>query len=102
LRREFSPIESLTVEHRLNKFEVLIKVRHDLPMYTLRGYKLRGLFFGQGNIPVERQEVDLPDAPPGSEMKLELAFMQSEAPSHVQMDVLRPTSFSAYFMDWKP
>jgi beta-galactosidase len=102
LRRESSPIESLTVEHRLNTFEVLIKVRHDLPMYTLRGYKLRGLFFGQGNIPVERQEVDVPDAPPGSEIKLELAFTQSEAPSHVQIDVLRPTSFSAYFMDWKP
>jgi beta-galactosidase len=102
LRSESSPIESLTVEHRLNKFEVQIKVRHDLPMYTLRGYKLRGLFFGQGNIPVERQEVDVPDAPPGSEIKLELVFTQSEAPSYVQLDVLRPTSFSAYFLDWKP
>lgn len=102
LRRESSPIESLTVEHRLNKFEVLIKVRRDLPMYTLRGYKLRGLFFGEGNIPVERREMDLPDAAPGSEMRLELAFTQSEAPSHVQLDVLRPTSFSAYSSDWKP
>ena len=102
LRRESSPIESLTVEHRLNKFEVLIKVRRDLPMYTLRGYKLRGLFFSQGNIPVERQEVEVPDAAPGTETKLELAFTQAEAPSHVQLDVRRPTSFSAYFLDWKP
>jgi beta-glucuronidase len=102
LRSESSPVESLTVEHQLNKFEVLIRVRRDFPMYTLRGYKLRGLFFGQGNIPVERQEVALPDAAPGSEMRLELVFTQSEAPSHVQLDVLRPTSFSAYFLDWKP
>jgi beta-galactosidase len=106
LRRESSPIESLTVERQQNGFQVLIKVlikvRRDLPGYTLRGYKLRGLFFGQGNIPVERQEVDLPDAAPGSEMKSELIFAQSEAPVHLQIEVLRPTSFSACFLDWKP
>jgi beta-glucuronidase len=102
LRRESSPIESLNVEPELNKFQVRIRVRNALPMYTLRGYKLRGLFFGQGNIAVERQEVDLPDAAPGSETKLELVFTQSETPTHVQFDVLRPTSFSAYCLDWKP
>jgi beta-galactosidase len=102
LRRESSPIETLEVERRLNKFHVLIKVRKDLPAYTLKGYKLRALFFGQGNIPVERQEVDLPDAAPGSETNLEFAFAQSEAPLHVQIDVLRATSFSAYSLDWKP
>src|SRR5216684_911990 len=36
LRSESSPVESLTVEHQLNKFEVLIRVRRDFPMYTLR------------------------------------------------------------------
>jgi beta-galactosidase len=102
LCRESSPIASLTVEHQLNRFQVLIKMRHDLPMYTVTGYKLRGLFFGEGSIPVERQEVDVPDAAPGSAIKLELAFTQSAAPFHLQIDVLRPTSFSAYFMDWKP
>lgn len=102
LRRESSPIELLTVEHDRNKFQVLITTGRDLPMYTLRGYKLRALFFGEGNIAVERQEVELPEAAPGSETKLELAFTQSEAPMHVQMDVIRPTSFSAYTLDWKP
>jgi beta-glucuronidase len=102
LRCESSPIESLGVENHQNKFHVLIKVRRDLPTYTLRGYRLRGLFFGEGNIPVERQLVDLPEAAPGSEMALELEFTQSEAPIHVQIDVLRPTSFSAYSLDWKP
>jgi beta-glucuronidase len=102
LRRESSPIESLTVEHQRNRFQVTIRVRSDLPMYTLRGHKLRGLFFGQGNIPVERQEVNLPDTAPGSETKLELAFTTSAAPTRVQFDVLRPTSFSAYSLNWKP
>ncbi len=102
LRRESSPIESLAVEHEHNKFQVLIRTRRDLPIYTLRGYKLRGLFFGEGNIPLERQEMELTDAEPGSETKLELAFTQSEAPIHVQIDVLRPTCFSAYTFDWKP
>lgn len=102
LRGESSPIESLSVERELNRFQVRIRVRNALPMYTLRAYKLRGLFYGQGNIPVERQEADLADAAPGSETKLELGFTQSEAPTHVQFDILRPTSFSAYSLDWHP
>ncbi len=102
LRSESSPIESLSVERHGNNFHIAIRTRRDLPMYTLRGYKLRGLFFGQGNIPVERQEVDIPDAAPGSETKLELAFSESESPMHLQFDVVRPTGFSAYLLDWKP
>ena len=102
LRRESSPIDSLAVQHQLNKFQVLIKLRSDLPAYTLRGYKLRGLFFGAGNIPVERQEVNMPDAAPGTETKLELVFTQPGPPTHLQIDVLRPTSFSAYSFNWKP
>ncbi len=101
LRRESSPIESITVKSQGSRFDVLIKVRRDLPMYSLGGYKLRGLFFGDGDIPVERQEADLPASAPGSEIRLELAFTQVEAPLHVQIDVLRPTSFSAHSVDWK-
>lgn len=102
LRRESSPIELVTVEHQANKFQVLIKTRSDLPMYRLRAYKLRGLFFGQGDIPVEQQELDLPESAPGKEVKLELSFSQGGTPTHVQFDVLRPTSFSAYSLNWKP
>jgi beta-glucuronidase len=102
LRHESSPIESMTAERQLNKFRVSIRVRRDLPMYTLRGYQLRGVFYGQGNIPVEQQEVNLPDAAPGSETKLELMFTQPQVPVHVAFEILRPTSFSAYSLDWKP
>jgi beta-galactosidase len=102
LRRECSPIESLAVENELNTFRILIKVRADMPMYTLRGYRVRGSFFGEGNIAVERRELDLPEAAPGSETKLEMGFSQSEVPLHVRFDVLRPTSFSAHSLIWKP
>jgi beta-galactosidase/beta-glucuronidase len=102
LRRESSPIETLTVQRRGNEFEVLIRTRRDFPAHTLRGYKLRGLFFGQGEIPVERQEVVLPDLSPGSDTKCVLTFGEAEVPVQIQFEVLRPTSFSAHSVVWKP
>ena len=102
LRRESSPIELITVEREANIFRAQIRTRRQLPMYTLRGYTLRAVFFGAGNIPVEQQEAALPDIAPGSEFAQELAFKTSELPDYVQFDVLRPTSFSAYSLDWRP
>jgi len=101
LRREASPIESLTVERQAGRFRVLIKTRGDLPAYTLRGYKLRGLFFGQSNIPIEWQKLALPEIAPGQEVKAELLFTTTEVLNHLQIDVLRPTGFSGYLLDWK-
>ena len=34
---------------------------------TLRGYRLRGVYFGYGQIPIEQREVTLPDLTPGEE-----------------------------------
>jgi beta-galactosidase len=64
LRKESSPIESLALENHLNNFQVILKTRGDLPRYTLRGYKLCSTFYGQGDIPVELQEVEIPELPP--------------------------------------
>ena len=102
LREESSPVASLTVENRSNAFRVSLKTRGDLPSYTLRGYKLRAVFNGQGAIPLEQQEVELPDLPPGGETKVELAFRQSNNLVRVQFDVIRPTRFSALSLTWKP
>jgi beta-galactosidase len=102
LREECSPVESLSVENRLNAFHLQLKARHDIPMYTLRGYKLRGIFYGEGDVPVERQEVELPEIVSGGEITVDLTFRQSGIPLHVKFDVLRPTGFSAYFRNWKP
>jgi beta-galactosidase len=102
LRQESSPIGSLSVENHLNAFRLLVRTRRDSPMYTLRGYRLRGVFYGEGGIPVEQQEAELPETAPGAEAKVELTFGESVVPLHVRFDVFRPSRFSAYSLDWKP
>ena len=102
LRSESSPIESMTVENRENAFHVVLKNRRTIPSYTLRGYSLMGVFYGQGDIPVEAQEAKLPELAAGQIAKLDLSFAQRETPLHVRFEVLRPTGFSAYSVDWKP
>jgi beta-glucuronidase len=102
LRRESSPVESLTFENHLNTFKLCLRTRHDVPAYTLRGYKLRGTFYGQGDIPVERHEVELPEIAAGNETTVDLIFNQSDVPLHIQFDILRPNGFSAYSSNWKP
>ncbi len=102
LRRESSPVESLTLENHLNTFKLRLRTRADVPGYTLRGYKLRGTFYGQGDIPIERHEVQLPEIASGSETTVDLIFRQSDVPLRIKFDVLRPTGFSAYSQNWKP
>ncbi len=102
LRLESSPIASLSVENHLNAFHLVLRTRHDTPMYTLRGYRLRGVFYGEGDIPVEQREAELREIVPGAEAKFDLTFGQSIVPLHVRFDVLRPNHFSAYCLDWKP
>jgi beta-glucuronidase len=101
LSRESSPIESLTVTNQLNTFQLTMKTRSTLPSWTLRGYKVRGVFYSQGDIPVEVKEADLPELPPGKNAELELTFAQKEAPLRVRFAVVRPTSFPAYSLEWK-
>jgi beta-galactosidase len=102
LRRESSPVESLTFENHLNSFKLRIRTRHDIPAYTLRGYRLRGTFYGEGDIPIERHEVELPEIAAGNETMIDVIFTQAEVPLHVKFDILRPTGFSAHSMNWKP
>ena len=102
LRLESSPIEFLSVENQLNSFRLLIRTRRNMPMYTLRGYRVRGVLYGEGDIPVEQQEAELPETAPGGEVKIELKFGESGVPLRVRFDVLRPSRFSAYSLEWEP
>ena len=102
LRRESSPIESLSVENHLNAFQVILRTRGDVPMYALRGYKLSSTFYGQGDIPVELQEVEISELPAASLARLEVKFTQSEVPTAIRFEVIRPTGFSAYSLKWTP
>jgi beta-galactosidase len=102
LGRELSPVESLTVDNLLNAFHLRIRTRADLPMHTLRGYELRGVFYGAGDTPVEQETVSLADMAAGSEISVDLAFRQSGVPVYVAFDIVRPTGFSSYSLTWKP
>jgi beta-glucuronidase len=102
LRHESSPLEFLSVENHLSAFQLKLKTRGTLPSYSLRGYKLRAIFYGEGKIPVELQQLDLPDLSPGAETSMELKFTQSSSPLVIRFYVLRPTGFAAQSLDWKP
>jgi len=102
LREECSPVHSLLVENNLQSFRVLMKTRNDLPAHVLRGYRLRGIFYGAGEIPLEQREVELPEIAPGGEASVELKFVQASPAFQMKFDVLRPNRFSAYSLDWRP
>lgn len=101
LREESCPVDSLVVENHLNTFRVQVKTRSGFPMYTLRGYRLRAISYGEAEIAAEQQEVALPEIAPGGEAKVELTFGQPNRPLRVTFDVLRHTHFSAYSLDWR-
>jgi beta-glucuronidase len=100
LREESSPIEEVHIEGPPTAFRLTVRTRRHVPAYTLRGYRLRGIYFGYGQIPTEQQEVALPDLKPGEEAALKLNFADKR-PEKIQFDVLRPTGFSAYTQIWK-
>ncbi|MGH9695442.1 MAG: hypothetical protein ACRD5Z_14930, partial [Bryobacteraceae bacterium] len=100
LREESSPIEALQVEGPPTAFRLTVRTRRHVPAYTLKGYQVRGTYFGYGEIPIEQQEVALPDLKPGEEATLMVSFAGKQ-PEKIQFDVLRPTGFSAYTQIWK-
>ena len=101
LRTESSPVESVTAKGKPGALNVVVRTRTTVPSYTLAGYKLRAGFYGLGEIPLERFEADLPTLAPGKEAALTVAFRERTTPVRVQLDVLRPTGFSAYTQNWK-
>lgn len=101
LREEASPVESLEASGNPGNLPVRVRTRRSVPSYTLRGYKLRAVVYGYGEIPVERLEAALPALEPGQEATLQIAF-QERMPLRVQIDLLRPTGFSARSAVWRP
>ena len=102
LQKESSPIESLTIANDSNTFHVVVKTRATLPSYTLRGYELQVVFYNSAAIPIEFRKMELPDLAAGSTAKLEVSFSQSIAPLRVRFEIVRPTGFAAFALDWKP
>ena len=94
LRDEASPIEELLVEAKPRELAVTIQTRRRLPGYTLCGYGLRWILFGFGGLPMESGELVVPDLAPGAEHELTIGY-KSTGVRRVQVDVMRPTRFSA-------
>ena len=101
LRRESSPLDVFDVSGKPGELKVQLTARRAVPAYTLHGYKLRTLVYGQGAIPVERVETNLPDLAPGGQASLQVTFSEAK-PVQVKLDVLRPTGFSVQTAFWKP
>jgi beta-glucuronidase len=99
LRREASPVELFEVNGRLGELTVRLKTRAALPAYALHGYKVRAVVYGYGDIPLERVEVALPDLAPGVEHTETVKFAETR-PVRVEVDLLRPTGFSAASGAW--
>jgi beta-glucuronidase len=101
LREECSPVLRLSVDRQGNSFRVRVRTRNDLPAYTLRGYLVRGILYGAGEIPLEQQTAELPELAPGGETVVELRFGDTKPASRISFDVLRPSGFSARSLDFK-
>jgi beta-glucuronidase len=101
LREEASPLESMSVTGERAELNVTLRARRSVPGYTLRGYSVRAVVYGDGAIPVERMEAALPALEPGQEATLKMQF-QAKGPARVQVDLMRPTGFSAHTAEWRP
>jgi beta-glucuronidase len=100
LRREASPIESLRVTGQPDALRVEVTARNTAPAYALHGYQIRAVAYGFGEIPVERIGGQLETIVPGGSARTELHFTEAGI-SRIQVDVLRPTGFSAWTETWR-
>jgi len=100
LRRQASPIASLLVTGKPGALRVSLSTRGDVPSYALRGYQIRAIAYGLGEIPVERVAAPLDALAPGASAQVELHFTEA-AITHIRVDVVRPTGFTAWTETWQ-
>ena len=102
LREESSPIESIDCSGNPAACNVTVRARNSVPAYTLQGYKVRGILYGFANIPLECREAMLPRLRPTEEISVSLQFKTTQGATRIELDVLRPTGFSAITSVWTP
>jgi beta-galactosidase len=100
LRRESSPIAAVRVSGKPAALRVTVTARHTVTCYPLHDYEIRGVAYGFGNIPVERIGAPLQTLAPGDSAQAELRFTEPEI-SRIQVDIMRPTGFSAWTETWQ-
>ena len=100
LRDESSPVESIAAAGTPAALTIKLKTRASVPAYELRGYRVRGVAYGFGAIPVERAAAALPSLKPGQSAEAALRFTQPGI-AKIQVDVLRPDGVSARTAIWE-
>jgi beta-galactosidase/beta-glucuronidase len=101
LRNQSSPVESMRVSGHPAALSIELKTRSAVPSYPLHGYEIRGVAYGFGNIPVERVGIRVETVAPGESRSAQMSFTQTGI-SRIQVDLLRPTGFSAFTTVWMP
>lgn len=100
LRLQASPIESAALHKSgAGRYELEIRIRKQLPAYTLRGYVLRWVAYGYDGLPMEGRMSELPELHPGSSHGAQADFAV-EGIQRVVADVMRPTGFSAMTVEY--
>ena len=101
LRNEASPVESMRVSGNPAALHIELRTRSEAPSYPLHNYEIRAVAYGFGNIPVERIGIPVEALAPGASQNVQLNFRQTGI-SRIQVDLLRPTGFSAFTAVWTP
>jgi beta-glucuronidase len=101
LRAESSPVEAVDVNGSPANLAVRVRSRKSVPSYALRGYVVRAILYGLGDIPLEQHEAALAVLQPGEEHTVSVQF-QSKGAVWINIDVMRPTGFSAAAAVWRP
>lgn len=100
LRRESSPVESMRVSGAPGGLKIAIRTRSAVPAYMMRGYWVRGVAYGFGEIPVERFAAKIESIAPGGVLQLDIKFSQPGI-SRIRVDLVRPTGYSAWTQNWQ-
>jgi beta-glucuronidase len=108
LRREASPIRSLTVEPPVNdgnltRARVRLVTRalaDDLPAYTLRGYRLVWTAHDRQDHPLGTGSRVLPDLVPGSVESQEVIWPAFDELRCIRVQVFRPTGYPVIDAEW--
>jgi len=100
LRAELSPVAGAEL-HYDGGLVLRFQVRERLPGHPLRGYRLRWVVYGFGDLPMEMGERALPLLEPGA-FHLERLAWTEPAPRRVRLEILRPTGFPVWEQEWRP
>jgi beta-glucuronidase len=99
LRRESSPVESLSVMKSGGSWTAALRTRATVPAYTLLGYRLRWTVYAFGDLPMEQVETELPELRPGASHNAATAFKEKDV-RRLVVEIVRPTGSTVLRETW--